>query len=128
MNLSDCEKILVVKPSALGDVIHTLPAVYALHQAAPQASISWVVNTEWAPILEGISHIHNRVLFPRREWKGWRDILKAREWANEAIAPIHPDLVIDFQGLLRSGLMVRKAAGRHSVGFERSREGAGRFL
>lgn len=127
MNLSDCEKILVVKPSALGDVIHTLPAVHALHQAAPKATISWVVNTEWSPILEGIPYIHNRVLFPRREWKGWRDILKAREWANEAIAPINPDLVVDFQGLLRSGLMVRKAAGKHSVGFERSREGASRF-
>ena len=117
----------MVKPSALGDVIHTLPAVHALHQAAPNATINWVVNTEWAPILEGISYIHNRILFPRREWKGWRDILKAREWANEAIGPIQPDLVVDFQGLLRSGLMVRKAAGQHSVGFERSREGASRF-
>ncbi len=127
MNIQDCQKILVVKPSALGDVIHTLPAVQALHLAAPQATISWVVNTEWAPILEGISFIHNRILFPRRDWKGWRDILKAREWANRAIGPIQPDLVVDFQGLLRSGLMVRKAAGKHSVGFQRSREGASRF-
>lgn len=127
MNLADCQNILVVKPSALGDVIHTLPAVHALHQSAPNASISWVVNSEWAPILEGIKHIHNRILFPRREWRGWRDILKAREWANQAIAPIEPDLVLDFQGLLRSGLMVRKAKGQHSVGFSRSREGASRF-
>lgn len=127
MNLQDCNKILVVKPSALGDVIHTLPAVHALAKTAPNASISWVVNTEWAPILEGIEHIHERILFPRREWKGWRDILKAREWANQFIAPIQPDLTIDFQGLLRSGLMVRKAGGSHSVGFEKSREGASRF-
>ncbi len=127
MNLKDCEDILIVKPSALGDVIHTLPAVGALHEAAPQARIRWVVNTEWAPILEGIDHIHERVLFPRREWKGWRDILKAREWANQAIAPLRPDLVIDFQGLLRSGLMVKKSGARHSVGFQRSREGASRF-
>lgn len=127
VNLADCKKILVVKPSALGDVIHTLPAVYALHRAAPAATISWVVNTEWAPILEGISYIHNRILFPRREWKGWKDVLKAREWANRVIAPLAPDLTVDFQGLLRSGLMVRKAAAKHSVGFERSREGASRF-
>ena len=127
MKLADCQSILVVKPSALGDVIHTLPAVHALHQSAPRAKISWVVNTEWSPILEGIDHIHERILFPRREWKGWRDILKAREWANEAIAPIQPDLVIDFQGLLRSGLMVRKCGASHAVGFQRSREGASRF-
>lgn len=127
MNLADCQKILVVKPSALGDVIHTLPAVHALHQAAPEASISWVVNTEWAPILEGINHIHDRVLFPRREWNGWRDIMKAREWAQNVIAPIKPDLTIDFQGLLRSGLMVKTAAASHSVGFLKSREGASRF-
>lgn len=127
VNLADCKSILVVKPSALGDVIHTLPAVHALHQCAPSASISWVVNTEWAPILEGISHIHNRILFPRRDWKGWRDILKAREWANQVISPLQPDLTIDFQGLLRSGLMVRQAGGKHSVGFLRSREGASRF-
>ncbi len=127
LNLADCQKILVVKPSALGDVIHTLPAVHALHLAAPQASISWVVNTEWAPILEGIPHIQNRILFPRRDWNGWRDILKAREWAREAIGPIQPDLTVDFQGLLRSGLMVRRAGAKHSVGFLKSREGASRF-
>ncbi len=118
---------LVVKPSSLGDVIHTLPAVTRLHQARPDLAIDWVVNTEWAPLLAGNPALRNVIPMPRREWRGWRDLPRAGRWARETLGPLRPDLVLDFQGLLRSALLTRAAKGGHAVGFRQAREGAPLF-
>ena len=122
--LSECRSILVIKPSSFGDIIHTLPAVEALHRAAPEAEISWVVNSEWMPLLDGIPHISKLIPFPRKELRGPMRFFRARRWMKENIAGLSPDLTVDFQGLLRSGWMARKAGGKHTVGFQNSREGA----
>ncbi len=127
MNSDAYGKILVIKPSSLGDIIHALPAVEALHQSYPKAEISWVVNTEWMPLLEGIHYISKLIPFPRKELRGPLGFYKARLWANENIKGLEPDLTIDFQGLLRSGLMAKKAEGKHTIGFQNSREGSSIF-
>ncbi len=121
---SEYRKILILKPSSLGDIIHTLPATEALHRCHPEAEISWVVNTEWMPLLEGIPYLSQLIPFPRKDLRGRRNFLKARAWMSENIKDLQPDLTLDFQGLLRSGLMAREAKGLRTVGFRNAREGA----
>jgi len=125
--LSGCERILIVKPSSLGDVVHTLPAAEAIHRAAPRAKIDWLVNTEWSPLLEGLPFLHRRIPFPRRELRGLKGILRARQWADRELRPGAYDLAIDFQGLLRSAWLARRSGATVLAGFQRSREGASLF-
>ena len=127
MNVNDCDRILVIKPSSLGDIVHTIPAVLAIHRTVPGVEISWVVNTEWAPLLEGLSFLTHVIPFPRKEFRGPSGILAANQWANRELKPLKPTLTIDFQGLLRSGWMTWKSGPECSVGFDKTREGARLF-
>ena len=114
--------ILVVKPSSLGDVVHTLPAVSLLKRAWPQARLRWIVNPEWAPLLEGNPDVDEVVLFPRRELSG--SLFKQLRWLRATGAACRSDLVLDFQGLLRSAIMSRFCRGRELLGLSDAREGA----
>ncbi|MBL9155550.1 MAG: glycosyltransferase family 9 protein [Verrucomicrobiales bacterium] len=125
--LAAASSALVIKPSSLGDVIHTLPAVERLHRHRPELAIDWVVNTEWAPLLDGNPCLRRVIPLPRREWRGWRDLPTARRWARDTLGPLQPDLVLDFQGLLRSALLAKASGGKFRVGFRRAREGAPLF-
>ena len=114
--------ILVVKPSSLGDIVHTLPAVSLLRRAWPQARLRWIVNPEWAPLLEGNPDVDEVVLFPRRELSG--SVFKQLRWLRATGAAYRSDLVLDFQGLLRSALMGRFCRGGKLLGLSDAREGA----
>ncbi len=127
MNLSDCERILIVKPSSLGDVVHTLPAVAAILRSAPHLSVDWLVNTEWAPLLGGFGDRVRVIDFPRRTLRGPLGLLRAKQWADRELRNHSYDAVIDFQGLLRSALLGRLARPRTMLGFAQSREGASLF-
>jgi heptosyltransferase-1 len=120
--LASATSALVIKPSSLGDIIHTLPAIERLHRQQPGLVIDWVVNAEWAPLLEGNAALRRVIPMPRRDWRGWRDLPKARRWAIDTLRPLQPDLVLDFQGLLRSALLATASRGRHRAGFRHSRE------
>lgn len=122
--LDAAHSALVIKPSSLGDVIHTLPAVTRLHRHRPDLDLDWVVNTEWAPLLRDHPNLRRVIPMPRRDWRGWRDLPKAKRWADETLGGLRPDLVLDFQGLLRSALLAKASGGSHLVGFQRAREGA----
>lgn len=119
-------RILIIKLSSLGDVIHCLPTLAVLKSGFPEAMIDWLVEEQNAGILEGHTHIDNLIVLPRKSWmkKPWhikkiyseikifmRD-LRAREY----------DLIIDFQGLFRSGLLVALSRGKRKIGFDRVRE------
>jgi len=117
----------VVKPSSLGDIIHTLPAVEAIHQAAPDSKIDWLVNTEWTPLLEGIPFLNELIPFPRHDFWGITGGWKAGRWAKEALQQKHYDLTLDFQGLFRSGFLARLSKPDWLIGFQKAREGATLF-
>lgn len=127
MNLPDCERILIVKPSSLGDIVHTLPAAAALHRAAPQAQIDWLANTEWCPLLEGVPFLHEVLPFPRRDLKGVAGVFRGAAWAEKELRPRRYDLVVDFQGLLRSAFLAKRTGAPVVAGFRQSREGAPLF-
>jgi ADP-heptose:LPS heptosyltransferase len=124
VNLSGKERVLVIKPSSLGDIVHTLPAVAAIRRAFPETTIDWLVNTEWTPLLDGSTFLDRTIAFPRREFRGVRGLLRAKRWARENLQRTDYDLAIDFQGLLRSALLARLSSAPSIVGFAESREGA----
>jgi heptosyltransferase-1 len=115
--------VLVVKPSSLGDIVHTLPAVHFLKLSFPRARISWIVNTEWAPLLEENADLDAIIPFPRKEFRGPVGLLKFLRWCR-GLSGLEPDLVLDFQGLFRSAWISRSAKGRSVLGLSDSREGS----
>ncbi len=101
-------KILLIKPSSLGDIVMALPALSALRRSFPQARISWLVRPEFAPLLEGHPHLDEIILFNRRlHAKAWycpaaaRDLLRLISRLRQS----QFDAVLDLQGLFRTGLL-----------------------
>jgi lipopolysaccharide heptosyltransferase I len=122
--------ILIVKTSAIGDVIHTLPALWSLRTRYPDAHIAWLVEETAADLLAGHPAL-NRVLVAGR--KTWLADLRAghllrvlREFVQfiRMLRDTRYDLVIDFQGLLKSAVWVFLAKGDRKVGFGRGMEHA----
>ncbi len=122
--LQDVRHLLVLKPSSLGDIVHTLPAVAALRERHPHARITWMVNPEWAPLLGGNPHINDTLIFPRGEFRGPAGWLRFRRWRAGLPARIQPDAILDFQGLLRTALVARAFRGVPVHGLSDAREGA----
>ena len=116
--------ILVLKPSSLGDIVHTLPAVAALRGRHPAARITWMVNPEWAPLLEGNRHVSDTLIFPRADFRGAAGWLKFLRWRSGLTVRMQPDVVADFQGLLRTALVARAFRGASIYGLSDAREGA----
>jgi heptosyltransferase I len=124
---ADPRDILVVKPSSLGDVVHALPAVALLKKRWPQARLRWLINPEWAPLLAGNPSVQEAVLFPRGKFRGLAGLARVPAWAKTMRREQRADLVLDFQGLLRSALIARLCCRGEIVGLSDAREGA-RFL
>jgi heptosyltransferase I len=118
--------VLVVKPSSLGDIVHTLPAVHYLKTTFRDAEFSWISNTEWVPLLEQNGDLTTIIPFPRGEFKGPGGVFKFFQWCR-GLAGLKPDLVLDFQGLFRSAWISRSAKGKSVFGLSDSRE-ASRFF
>lgn len=122
-------EILIIKPSSLGDIVHTLPAVAELKAHWPHSRIRWIANTEWAPLLEGNACLDEVVIFPRRDFRGIRGVFRIGPWARALRSRISADLVLDFQGLLRSALIAKISRGENGriIGLSDAREGARHF-
>ena len=115
--------ILIIKPSSLGDIVHTLPAVAAVRDAYPAASITWVINPEWAPLLRGnqdVNHVH---IFPRGDFSGLGASTSLLPWLKQT-RKLRPDLALDFQGLLRSALIGKVSGAKRLLGMSDGREGS----
>ena len=118
--------ILVVKPSSLGDIVHTLPSVHCLKRSFPEAQIRWIVNPEWKPLLEENRDLAEVIPFPRKSFRGLEGLPKFLSLGAH-LARLRPDLVLDFQGLLRSAWIARSARGKKILGLSDAREGARLF-
>ena len=113
--------ILIVKPSSLGDVVHTLPAAARVRRRWPRARLAWLVNPEWAPILAGNPDVDEVIEFPRQRFRGLAGWMRLPGWIRALRTRVKPDMVLDFQGLLRSAVIARGAGGE-SWGTSDSRE------
>jgi heptosyltransferase-1 len=105
-------RILVVRLSSMGDVIHALPAVASLKHSYPRSTLTWVIRPKWAYLLEGNPFV-DRVIPMERTVRG--SMAAVRELRRE-----HFDIVVDFQGLLQSALVAGLARADKKVGLHRS--------
>jgi heptosyltransferase-1 len=122
MNKRD-ERFLVVRLTALGDILHTVPAVAALRAAHPMAKIDWVVERKWAPVLEGSPAINEVISFDRRSaWGAIECVQRLRESKYTC--------AIDFQGLYKSSILAALSGAPRRIGFDRAwaREGGAAFF
>ena len=106
------ESFLVVRLTALGDILHTLPAVAALRAAHKNARIDWVVERKWMPVLEGSPVISEVIPFNRDSgFDALKSALRLRQ-KNYTCA-------IDFQGLYKSSVLAMLSSAPRRIGFER---------
>jgi heptosyltransferase I len=124
-DMSSVKEVLIVKPSSLGDIVHALPAVKALHNRWPDLKLRWLVNEVWAPLLKDQTWLTEIITFPRAQFKGLGGLMKVRPWLQAQWVKENrprPDLVLDLQGLFRSGLISRSTQAPHRIGMSDSRE------
>ncbi len=122
---SESQRILLIKPSSPGDIIHALPVLRGLRRRFPHAHIAWLVATPFANLLEADPDISEIIAFDRRHFGrlgrhagATRDFFRfVRELRARRF-----DLVIDLQGLFRSGFLAWASGARERVGFRDARE------
>lgn len=124
------KRILIIKPSALGDVVHALPVLNLLRLRWPEARISWLIGSGFADLVRGHPQLDEVITFDRRRFgQSWYNPMAAVElWKFIGSVGRHDfDLVIDLQGLLRSGSMTALTRAPVRVGFANARELAHMF-
>ena len=106
---------LVIRLGAMGDVIHTLPAVSALKRTFPEARLSWAIERRWSILLEGNPYIDR--------------IIEIERGSIAALCRTHRnlqspgfDIAVDFQGLLKSAAVALFSGSAQTIGFDRTRE------
>jgi heptosyltransferase-1 len=115
-------RVLIVKLSSFGDVIHTFPAVTDLKAARPEIEADWLVEEAYAPLVRhhpGVSLVHP-VSLRRLRWPPgrWPALIRHRRALRADLRARRYDLILDAQGLLKSALLGR-LAGAPIIGFDR---------
>jgi heptosyltransferase-1 len=116
-------KILILKPSSLGDVIQALPVLRLLKLHRPDAEIYWWIDVALAPLLAGDPDLAGIVRFERKRWatpRHWPGVFRSVRWMRAQ----NFDWVIDLQCLTRSGAFAWLANGQLLIGLDEVREGA----
>jgi heptosyltransferase I len=103
-------RILVVRLSAMGDVIATLPAVASLKHSIPHSRITWAIEPKWSALLEGNPYVDSVMLIDRRTLSGVR-----QAWRE--LRAVRFDFAVDFQGLIKSALVAAIARPERIFGF-----------
>ncbi|OGS27717.1 MAG: lipopolysaccharide heptosyltransferase II [Elusimicrobia bacterium RIFOXYB2_FULL_48_7] len=115
------KKILIIKPSGIGDIVHSLPVVYGLRELYPDSKIYWLVFTRFEKILHNIPQVDKLILWDRKGGLG-EYIRVIKEIRQEQF-----DLVIDLQGLLRTAIISYFSGGKQRAGVSLLREFAWLF-
>ena len=123
-------RVLIIKPSALGDVVTAMPVLRGLRRTFPDAQIEWLVNNDFAPLIAHDADLDACMLFDRGKLAAaWRSPASART-AWRFLGDLRKgafDWVLDLQGLLRSGLFAAATGAPVRAGFAGAREGAALF-
>ena len=111
-------EMLIIKPSALRDIVHGLQVAASIKAQKPEWRISWIVRDIFSPLVRSCTAVDQVFVFQRHE--GARGFLHTmRDVRRQEF-----DVVCDFQGLLRTGLMTKLARAKRRVGRSDAREGA----
>ena len=107
----DERRFLVLRMSALGDIVHTLPAVCALRESFPRATIDWLVDEKWAPVLEDNPCVDRVIAMNRSSWSSMTAAVRSMRRAQYTDA-------VDFQSLYRSAILGRLSGAPQRLGFD----------
>ena len=118
------KNILVVKLSAIGDVIHALPVSYAIKERFPEAHLTWVVEKPAYPILEDNPYIDDIILFEKAKFRSVSGFLHEIGPFRRRLRARRYNASLDLQGLFKSAAIVWNAGARQRVGTANMREGA----
>ena len=116
------ERILLIKPSAFGDVLHTLPVLVKLRARYPNARIDWLITPENAELVRYHPAVSNVVLFARRDYARWNRVLAAGAGLLRllnTLQAVQYDLVIDLHGQFRSAFFALASGAPVRIGFDR---------
>ena len=120
--------ILIVKLSAIGDVIHTLPALNAVRNYYPEANITWLVEEDAAPLVIGHKALDRVIVSKRKRWlKALKSLsllstIKEVHGFIKVLRDTRYDMILDFQALLKSGILIALARGQRKIGFGKGLE------
>ncbi|MEW8030526.1 MAG: glycosyltransferase family 9 protein [Candidatus Thiodiazotropha sp.] len=131
MKLSDRENpsILIVRLSAIGDIIFATPLIHAIRQRYPGARISWLVQAESKGLLECHPELDRVIVWPRQEWEGhwkrrrWLDLWRAVRQFRQELKQHRFDVAMDVQSLMKSGFLAWLSGAGRRIGLG-SREGS----
>ena len=119
---ADFSRILLIKPSALGDVVHTLPVLVKLRARYPRAQIDWLITPENAEVVRYHPALSNVVLFARRDFskrgRRWRAFLSFFDLLKQ-IRSAKYELIVDMHGQVRSAFFALISGARVRIGFDR---------
>lgn len=119
--MTEHPKILIIKPSSLGDIIHTFPAVSIIRKCFPTSYIAWLINENFKEVLEGHPYLDEIIVFPRYVFLK-KGIPFLKELRTRGF-----DIAIDFQGLFRSASISVLSGARERIGFRQGREFSSMF-
>ena len=117
-------RVCIIKPSSLGDIIHSLPILAALRAHWPSAHIAWLVNRSYQDVLSGHRHLDELIVYDRAGKRDDSRGLGGTTGLFDRLSRGKFDLTIDLQGLLRSALMTMATRAGMRVGMLDAREGA----
>lgn len=124
------ERVLIIKLSSIGDLVHALPVSAALGEAFPHWKMTWIVERKSAAMVEGNPYLHEVFVVPddwhRRPFtpRALRQFVTLRQ----TVRARHFDLAIDLQGVLRSALIATLSGARYRFGYDWLRQGAWLFV
>lgn len=112
-------KILIIRLSAIGDVIHTLPALHALRERLPEAQIGWIVEEFAAPLLKSLHGLNKIHCLSRKSGKTFDTGLQSMGWWQllKSVRKEGYDVSIDFQGLTKSAIWGWLSGAKHRIGY-----------
>ena len=119
-------RILIIKPSSLGDIAHCFPLIDEIRRSCPGSQVDWVANTEYVSLIKRYPGVRKVIAFPRSRWGRTSFFRDLRLFLTDLREESY-DAVIDAQGLLRSGLIARASRTHLRIGSSEAREGATRF-
>lgn len=121
------QRILIIRPSALGDVARSVPALVSMKKSYPGAQIDWLVNDSFTDVIRHHPDLHQVIPFPRGRFRGlgrnWAVTREVFAWLGDLKRKQY-DRVYDLQGLGRSGLFTWCTHAALRIGSSSAREGA----